>query len=337
MAASPVAHGSAAPQIFVFSESARIAADLVATATAMTTSALEQTAVHVVCLGTAQGAVLAGSGATSVIALVADEPRPEAYAGALARVVGQRRGDLLLIGGTTSGQEIAARVATILGCGLVSEATALGSRVGGEWWSERIMYAGAAVQAEAWTGPAVVTIAPGQAAGSRALALTEQAARSGPPAPTVEPISVEVDTRVRRVTRTVRDHAEVDLAGAARVVCVGMGLAVRADLALAGDLASALGAEMACTRPVAEDREWLPAERYIGISGVRVSPDLYVGVGVSGQVQHTIGIRDAKVVVGINTDPAATLFGVCDYAVVGDLHEIVPLLAAAVRARDVPA
>jgi len=333
MAASLVARGSASRQIYVFSESARIAADLVAMVTAMTTSAPEQTQVHVVCLGTAQGAVLAGSGATSVIALVADEPRPEAYAGALARVVGERRGDLLLVGGTTSGQEIAARVATILGCGLVSEATALGSRADGEWSSERIMYAGAAIQSEAWTGPAVVTIAPGQAAGARALAPTEPAGRTGPP-PTVESIAVEVDTRVRRVSLSVRDHAAVDLAGASRVVCVGMGLATRADLTLAADLATALGAEMACTRPVAEDREWLPAERYIGISGVRVSPDLYVGVGVSGQVQHTIGIRDAKVVVGINTDPAATLFGVCDYALVGDLHEIVPLLTAAVRARD---
>ena len=112
-----------------------------------------------------------------------------------------------------------------------------------------------------------------------------------------------------------------------------MGLAEPHDLALAGDLADALDAEVACTRPVAEDRGLLPTERYIGISGAHVHPDLYVGLGVSGQVQHTVGFRDAKVVVGINTNPAAPLFAVCDYAVVGDAHEIVPLLAAAVRAR----
>ena len=83
------------------------------------------------------------------------------------------------------------------------------------------------------------------------------------------------------------------------------------------ELADALGAEIACTRPVAEDRDWLPTERYIGISGASVRPDLYLGLGVSGQVQHTFGIRDAKIIVGVNTNPDAPLFGVCDYAVVG--------------------
>ena len=112
-----------------------------------------------------------------------------------------------------------------------------------------------------------------------------------------------------------------------------MGLAEPGDLAMAQDLADALDAEVACTRPVAEDRRLLPTERYIGISGAHVHPDLYVGLGVSGQVQHTVGFRDAKVVVGINTNATAPLFAVCDYAVVGDAHEIVPLLAAALRAR----
>ena len=111
-----------------------------------------------------------------------------------------------------------------------------------------------------------------------------------------------------------------------------MGVSTAEDLALAQDLAESLGGEIACTRPVAEDRGWLPVERYIGISGVTVQPDLYLGLGVSGQVQHTIGIRDARVIVGINTNPDATLFGACDYAVVGDLHEIAPLLTSAIRA-----
>ena len=185
------------------------------------------------------------------------------------------------------------------------------------------MYAGGAVQTETWSGTAVVTVAAG-----RAVA----AAAPGSASP-VEVVAVDVDTRVRVVSRTARVRAGVDLASAARVVCVGMGLAEPGDLALAGDLADALDAELACTRPVAEDRGLLPTERYIGISGAHVHPDLYVGLGVSGQVQHTVGFRDAKVVVGINTSPTAPLFAVCDYAVVGDVHEIVPLLAAAVRAR----
>ncbi|OIQ85809.1 electron transfer flavoprotein subunit alpha [mine drainage metagenome] len=142
---------------------------------------------------------------------------------------------------------------------------------------------------------------------------------------------MEVDTRIRVVSRSVRPHGGVDLAQATRVVCVGMGLGSADDLVIVRGLAESLDAEVACTRPVAEDREWLPTERYIGISGVSVRPDLYIGLGVSGQVQHTVGIREATAVVGINTDPNAPLFGVCDYAVVGDLYEIAPLLAEAVR------
>lgn len=304
------------PCVYVFSEDAQLAAELVTTAAAVSGE------VHVVCLGSDAAATLADAGATSVIALMADEPRPEAFAPALARLVGERDVDLLLVGATVSGWEIAGRTAAILGCGLVSGAIALRSLPDGQWQSERIMYAGGAVQTESWNGLAVVTIAPGQAV----------AVRDGAGTGVLEMIGVQVDSRVRAISHTVRERESVDLASAARVVCVGMGITTAEDLALAQDLADALGGEIACTRPVAEDRKWLPAERYIGISGVSVQPDLYVGLGVSGQVQHTIGIRDAKIIVGVNTNPDATLFGVCDYAVVGDLREIAPLLAAAVRA-----
>ena len=307
--------------IYVFSEDPRLAAELVTTAAALADE------VHVVCLGAAAARTLAATGATSVVVLEASassgEARPEAYVAALAGLVRDRSADLLLVGATVSGWEVAARVAALLDSALVSEASVVTPLPDGAWQAERVMYAGGAVQTETWSGTAVVTVAAG-----RAVA----AAAPGSASP-VEVVAVDVDTRVRVVSRTARVRAGVDLASAARVVCVGMGLAEPGDLALAGDLADALDAELACTRPVAEDRGLLPTERYIGISGAHVHPDLYVGLGVSGQVQHTVGFRDAKVVVGINTSPTAPLFAVCDYAVVGDVHEIVPLLAAAVRAR----
>ena len=306
---------------FVFSEDSRLVAELVTTAGAVADE------VHVVCFGGAAAGsstpppAAALAGVTSVVLLAADELRPEAYVAALAHLLAERHADIVLIGATVSGWEVAARTAAILGLGLISEATAVMSLPDSGWQSERFMFAGGAIQTESWSGPAVVTIAAGH---------QPAAVGSGRVAP-VERVPVEVDPRIRVVSRAVREREGVDLASATRVVCVGMGLDSIDDLAIARDLADALGAEVACTRPVAEDREWLPTERYIGISGVSVRPDVYVGLGVSGQVQHTIGIRDAKVVVGINTNPDATLFGVCDYAVVGDLHEITPLLAAAIR------
>lgn len=309
------------PRVYVFSEDVQLAAELVATAATLSSD------VHVVCLGSEAAVTLFDAGASTVIALTAADSRAEAYAPALARLVSEREVDLLLIGATVTGWEIAGRAASILGCALVSGASTLRSLPDGQWQSERNMYAGAAVQTEIWTGLAVVTIARGQA--------VAVAARNDADTGITQLIEVEVDSRVQVVSRTVRERESVDLASAARVVCVGMGVSTAEDLALAQDLATSLGGEIACTRPVAEDRKWLPAERYIGISGVSVQPDLYVGLGVSGQVQHTIGIRDAKVVVGVNTNPDATLFGVCDFAVVGDLHEIAPLLASAIRANGV--
>ncbi|PVU82736.1 electron transfer flavoprotein subunit alpha [Cellulomonas sp. WB94] len=307
--------------IYVFSEDPRLAAELVTSAAALADE------VHAVCLGADAAGTLSATGATSVVVLEArgttGAARPEAYVAALAGLVRDRGADLLLVGATVSGWEVAARVAALLDCALVSEASVITALPDGAWQAERVMYAGGAVQTETWTGTAVVTVAAGRAVAASA---------SGSASP-VEVVAVDVDERVRVLSRTARVRAGVDLASAARVVCIGMGLAEPGDLELAGDLAEALDAEVACTRPVAEDRGLLPTERYIGISGAHVHPDLYVGLGVSGQVQHTVGFRDAKVVVGINTSPTAPLFAVCDYAVVGDAHEIVPLLAAAVRAR----
>ncbi|NTW40866.1 MAG: electron transfer flavoprotein subunit alpha/FixB family protein, partial [Cellulomonadaceae bacterium] len=285
-------------------------------------------AVHLVSLGAC--AVAPGdaeaAGAATVTVLDAGDVgvRPEAYAPALVALLAEQGTDLLLVGAGVSGWEIAARVATALGLGLVSEASAL-RRADGGWVTERVVFAGGAVQTETWHGPAVVTVAPGrgQATPGRVSAVGSLVERTVP---------VEVDGRVQTVARTTRPVDAVDLAGAARVVCVGMGVGSRDDLATVVDLADALGAEIACTRPVAEDREWLPTSRYIGISGVTVRPDLYLGVGVSGQVQHTVGMRESRVVVGIDTNPDATLLAQSDIAVVGDQREIVPLLIDALRA-----
>jgi electron transfer flavoprotein alpha subunit len=84
-----------------------------------------------------------------------------------------------------------------------------------------------------------------------------------------------------------------------------------------------------CTRGISEEKHWLPTEQYIGISGAVIKPQLCVSIGISGQVQHTIGIRDAKVIVAINNNEKAPIFKTSDYGVVGDLYEIVPLLTEA--------
>ncbi|NKY12470.1 electron transfer flavoprotein subunit alpha/FixB family protein, partial [Cellulomonas hominis] len=122
-----------------------------------------------------------------------------------------------------------------------------------------------------------------------------------------------------------------DLRAARRVVTVGRGLKAREDLALVDALADALGAATACTRPLAEGVGFFPKDRYVGVSGRTVSPDLYLALGVSGQVQHMVGARGSRTVVAVNSDPEAPIFREADYAVVGDLYQVVPALTEALR------
>ncbi|HLG29472.1 MAG TPA: electron transfer flavoprotein subunit alpha/FixB family protein, partial [Candidatus Brocadiales bacterium] len=115
------------------------------------------------------------------------------------------------------------------------------------------------------------------------------------------------------------------------IVSAGRGLKKKEDLMLIESLAKALGGAVGCSRSVAADLKWLPEEHWVGLSGHKVKPKLYIAIGISGQVQHIAGIRDAKTIIAINNDPNAPIFKACDYGIVGDLYDIVPALTNAIR------
>ena len=119
------------------------------------------------------------------------------------------------------------------------------------------------------------------------------------------------------------EFEEVDLNAAQRVIGVGRGLKAKEDLALIEKLAAALKAEIACSRPVAEGLNWMGKDRYIGSSGARISPQLYLAIGISGQLQHMVGVTGAETIVAINSDPNAAVFSQTDYGLVGDLYDLV--------------
>lgn len=122
----------------------------------------------------------------------------------------------------------------------------------------------------------------------------------------------------------------VDLASAPVIVSVGRGIKEKDNLPIVEEFAQALGAELAASRPIC-DNGWLPMERQVGSSGQTVSPKLYIAVGISGAIQHLVGMKGSKAVIAINKDENAPIFEVADYGIVGDLFEIVPALTAAVR------
>src|SRR6476469_9786196 len=123
----------------------------------------------------------------------------------------------------------------------------------------------------------------------------------------------------------------VDLSQAERIVSVGRGIKEQANIDIARKLAEALGAEIAASRPIC-DAGWLPMERQVGSSGQTVSPKLYLALGISGAIQHLVGMKGSSTVVAINKDPDAPIFEIADYGIVGDLFEIVPAMIEALKA-----
>lgn len=129
-----------------------------------------------------------------------------------------------------------------------------------------------------------------------------------------------------RIVRAEAAPPRAPLREARRVVVAGRGFRTEPDLALARSLARAWDAELACTRPLADGLGWLPADRCVGLSGARVAPELYVTIGVSGQLHHLAAALGSGTILAINTDAGAPVFGQCDYGIVGDLYAIVPQL-----------
>jgi electron transfer flavoprotein alpha subunit len=174
------------------------------------------------------------------------------------------------------------------------------------------------------SGPCLVSM---QAGAFRADALEAGTAQIATFSPTLE--AAQIRTRPEPPFRG--SEQTVDLGSAPLIVSVGRGIKDAENLPLVQDLAKALGAELAASRPIC-DNGWLPMERQVGSSGQTVSPKLYLAVGISGAIQHLVGMKGSQCIVAINKDPDAPIFEVADYGIVGDLFEVVPALTEAVKA-----
>ena len=275
--------------------------------------------------GAAQAAASCGAEAVYTVA-VPEGGLVEDCAAAIAGAAGEHAPRAVLFAAGKRTRLMAARVAAELGTRVLND-------VGRIWvddgalLAEHMVYGGKAFAVgRVREGCAVALLAEGLLVSEPVV---EGAARE---AAVSELPAASAAASARLVERRPRTVESVNLAAARRVVSVGRGVAAQEDLALVDELAAALEAEVGCTRPVAEGSGWMARERYIGVSGALLKPDLFVAVGLSGQIQHMVGANSAKTIVAVNKDKNAPVFKQCDYGIVADLYEVLPKLSAALGA-----
>lgn len=247
----------------------------------------------------------------------------DAYVQALKAFIQQKQPKLVLFPHTYQVRDFAPRLALALDRTLISDATGY-RHDNGRLLFTRQMFQGKFAADVSFGGdaPWMATLQIGAFRGDQA----------GAGAAPVEALSAEVAAAPRVTPHEVFQEAKqtVDLSQAPVIVAVGRGIKEQKNLAIAEDLAAALGGEVAASRPIC-DNGWLPLERQIGSSGQTVAPKLYVALGVSGAIQHIVGMKGSRTIVAVNKDPEAPIFEVADVAVVGDLFQVVPALTEEIK------
>ncbi len=249
--------------------------------------------------------------------------RPTGTSPHCGRVIEQTSPTLVFFPHTYQTRDFAPALAARLSRPLVTDVVAQRSQDGGAVFTRPVFQGKLSADVQP-TGPAphLVTF---QIGAFRA----DAASKGDAPAP-VRGLDVAIDvSTIRQKPEAPFKEARqaVDLSQAERIVAVGRGIKGQEHLKIAQDLAQALGAEIAASRPIC-DAGWLPMDRQVGSSGQTVAPRLYVALGISGAIQHLVGMKGARTIVAINKDPDAPIFEVADYGIAGDLFEIVPALIA---------
>jgi len=251
---------------------------------------------------------------------------PDGFAAAFKQFISGKQPTLVLMPHTYQVRDFVPKLATALHRTVISDAVGF-KKEGEKLLFTRQMFQGKFVADVSFAGeaPWFVTFQNGAFRGDKVVA--------GASAAPVETVAVDIaDGVIRNKPQEVFKEAKqaVDLTQAEIIVAVGRGIKEQKNIDIAKQLAEALGGELAASRPIC-DSGWLPMDRQIGSSGQTVAPKLYLALGISGAIQHIVGMKGARTIVAVNKDSEAPIFEIADYAVVGNLFEVVPPLIEEVR------
>lgn len=241
------------------------------------------------------------------------------YAKVIAEVAQQTGAKVLVFSNNSSGKALAPRVAVRLKAGLVAGATALPETANGFVVRKNVFSGKAFANVAINTDVKVISL------NVNAFHIDENEGTAE-----VAAFSANVDAPKTKVTGQSKTSGKVSLTEADTVVSGGRGLKGPENWGMVEELADALGAALACSRPVA-DADWRPHNEHVGQTGIAIAPNLYIAIGISGAIQHLAGVNRSKTIVVINKDPEAPFFKAADYGIVGDAFEVVPKLTAAVK------
>lgn len=246
----------------------------------------------------------------------------QAYASVIAEAAKKEQADIVVLSNSFSGRGLAPRIAVKLQAGMADGAVALPETSGGKFTVKKTAFSGKAfATVELMSANKVISLTP------NSYKVTE---KSG--AGQIEEMAAELkDSDFKAMVKEIVQSADkVSLPDAEIVVSGGRGLKGPENWGMIEELADLLGAATACSKPVS-DAGWRPHSEHVGQTGIAVSPNLYIAVGISGAIQHLAGVSSSKVIVVINKDPEAPFFKVADYGIVGDAFEVVPKLISAIK------
>jgi electron transfer flavoprotein alpha subunit len=252
--------------------------------------------------------------------------KAEEYADILTDLVNETNVETIFIGSNKNGKELSARLGGKIKAGCVVDSNNIYLK-DNKLIAERVVYSGNAIAVERFNSkPGIITI----------------------PSKAFDPLKIDKDRKGEIIKKKIDFNESqskivkiqemksegVNVEDAEIIVSCGRGLKDKNDIKIIQELADVLkGKTVGCSRPIAADLKWLSEDHWIGLSGHKVKPKLYIAAGISGQIQHIAGMRDSSIIVAINKDPEALIFKSADYGIVGDLYEVLPKLTEAIKSK----